>query len=342
MAIKKLVILGLLFMGIFSFIPLMPVKAADTFYISASTMQWRAENDSGNGALISGFIPIIRNTVEITFNAADTGYIEISNSVYTSSVEFYYLGIAQPLVLEIFDSNPNIYGDTVYDLDAVSILNSMNLNDLYQIRIIIAHDFSTMLSVEIPIYVTYWISEFTFQYITFPSFLIFYSGLRQYASVSYYDNVDIVLPSNPTGPAGYNFIGWRTITGELFSVDNVKPEYKDENGYIFLYAVFANVRGETFVPTNPSPNTPNSIFVLMDAIGIYNDAGFMIVYFIIMAIIIVTLLYFKLNSAIVLMISLLVTGIFIYLGWLPIFVIILMAMLFLIGIFTAFKGGLES
>jgi len=319
--------------GMILFIPLFTVKAVEIVPISTT---WDAvQGSNSDWALYTDFIILPTQTQELEIEVPNTIYLEESNNDYTSSMELFYKD-STILILEITDYNPNLHGYASFDLDQISVLNNLDVRDLMSIRFIFAQAFSSVPDE----YIDDWTSNFTIDVIRLARFVLFYSRLLLYTQVSYYDTFS--LPDDPPAPLGYTFSGWMTITGDRFDINAISDDAYDENGYLYLYAVFLNLRGDTYEPTPINPNNPTQLYTLLTALGLYNDAGFMIIFLVLSLVIIFGLLALKINGIVIVICHAMLTSLFIFLGWLPLFAIILIIMIYLIALLITSRGGISN
>jgi hypothetical protein len=142
-------------------------------------------------------------------------------------------------------------------------------------------------------------------------------------------------PTEPTPTSGFEFVGWRRATQEWYYFDTIDPSYFTDN-VMNLYSVYQPV----LAYTPPTETDPDTLFEdLLTAFGLFNTPGLIFIYFVIIFIITLPLLFWRLPVFIFMIVDILVTAIFMFLGFLPIFVIIVMFMIFAAGIFFSLKRG---
>ena len=153
-----------------------------------------------------------------------------------------------------------------------------------------------------------------------------------YSMMSLYDSEFTVYgfnpPSDPTPPTDYTFRGWKTITGEFFDFDSgiTSPEWlqQDEDGYDYLnlYASFVNLYDPSIeYPINPTDNSPTGFLDILDAFGLDDDGGKMIVFYVIALIVVFSLLAIRpirKNPFVIVIVLVALTALFMFLGWLPV------------------------
>ena len=136
------------------------------------------------------------------------------------------------------------------------------------------------------------------------------------------------MTSDPTPPTDYTFRGWKTITGEFFDFDSgiTSPEWlqQDEDGYDYLnlYASFVNLYDPSIeYPINPTDNSPTGFLDILDAFGLDDDGGKMIVFYVIALIVVFSLLAIRpirKNPFVIVIVLVALTALFMFLGWLPV------------------------
>ena len=171
--------------------------------------------------------------------------------------------------------------------------------------------------------------------------------VRFYVAGYMYDIQYIVnqLPTNPTPPADIGdaeFIYWRTINGDVFSFasSQILDEYLDGD-VLNLYAVFAGLNDNIYIPPDEpnNTNTPDAIIDLLDAVGMANTGGYVFIYVIL--ILIASFLIIKIGGGafVAIMIDIIIFGTFIYMGLLPLYMIILSVLIFIFAFLYSLNSG---
>jgi len=142
-------------------------------------------------------------------------------------------------------------------------------------------------------------------------------------------------PDDPTPPTDFNFVGWRRANQEWYYFDTIDPSYFTD-GVMNLYAVYQPIN--SFDPPD-DPEADGLFEDLLTAFGLFNTPGFLFLYFLIIFIITIPLLFLKLPVFVMMVLDILVTALFLFLGFLPIFVTILMFMIFAAGIMFSLRKG---
>jgi uncharacterized repeat protein (TIGR02543 family) len=161
--------------------------------------------------------------------------------------------------------------------------------------------------------------------------------------IQYSVNGSYYAPIAPTR-TGYVFTGWRTITGVSFDfeVDSIQEDFYNDSGDFLLYASFINTDGYGTLDPDVVENTPDGFIGFLSIVGLDNETGFMLVFVILNIIIIVLSLLLKLDYGIPLLISMILYGLFIFLGTLRIYVIVILALLYILFIVGKFVIGGRS
>jgi len=151
------------------------------------------------------------------------------------------------------------------------------------------------------------------------------------------------LPANPIPTrAGYTFQYWRDVNGDRqfgqTAVNN--PSLIDSNGVYNLYSFYTrNVPSD-----NPIlPGSLGGVYAPLDTIlfntGFLNNGGLLLLYFILAVSIAIMVFKFKLNSLIAIVSNILLTSIFLILGYLPIYTSVLLIAFYIIALISINKGG---
>jgi len=152
----------------------------------------------------------------------------------------------------------------------------------------------------------------------------FYSKLALYAD--YFAPGYVPKPADPVAPTGYNFIGWKTITGEIYDFDSMAVDstwlLQDGDGYDYLnlYAVFVNIYdpGIEYDPT-VTENAPAGLVAILTDFGLYNEAGKFLIFFVLVLIIdgvMLVIAAFRTNPIIIVIVDGALAIFFMFLGWL--------------------------
>ena len=137
----------------------------------------------------------------------------------------------------------------------------------------------------------------------------------------------------------YEFKGWVDITGEYFNFRKVNDSDLSDDGYFYLYAVIVK-EYPTLDITPISPNTPDIISNALTYIGFNNSVGKIMIYVVFAILITGGMLWMSLDTMIIIVGNALVFAVFIFMGWLPIYVIVIMSLIFIVGMFKPMtKGG---
>jgi len=189
-------------------------------------------------------------------------------------------------------------------------------------------------------YVTFMSNNTTFTTTT-PNKVIYFSEGEFYYEAYWILNVPQPLPGDPT-KLGFTFQYWKDINGNVYNYQlPPQPELLDTNNIFYLEAVF--FKDFTITPPGP-PGTGQygPIDTILFNTGFFNTPGFVLLYFILT--ILLNLGLWNLGSPTIatLIGNITLTSLFMFLGYLPLYVSALMIILFItIGI-TQSKGGMFS
>jgi len=151
------------------------------------------------------------------------------------------------------------------------------------------------------------------------------------------------LPASPTPTrTGYTFQYWRDINGNRQLGQTAVNDLSliDSNGVYNVYSFYTRN-----VPSgNPIiPGSLGGVYVPLDTIlfntGFLNNGGLLLLYFILAVSIAIMVFKFKLNSLIAIVSNILLTSIFLILGYLPIYTSVLLIAFYIIAIISINKGG---
>ena len=148
-------------------------------------------------------------------------------------------------------------------------------------------------------------------------------------------------PTAPTPPTGFEFTGWFLENGEIYNFTHLSSDMFTDNS-ISIYAYFrVSGTASDYDTIDATPDTGTNIFNVLSAFGFDTDVGFIIIYLVAVLIVSVALVYYNVSGFVVLIVTLLVTGLFIYLGFLPLYVIALVFIALVVGILF-YMGGVNS
>lgn len=183
--------------------------------------------------------------------------------------------------------------------------------------------------------------NFTIEYNADLTTVSFYSQGSLYSTSSFVEGTIPTAPAtDPTPPTNFEFIGWRTADGSLFDFEQPFDDNLINNGEIELTAVFrATSASDEYTTTDPTPTDANDFYNLASGIGFANDTGFTLLYLGVIGAATVGLLMAGLPTFATLLVDVLITGFFTFMGFLPLLVAALgFATISLMLVFT-FKGG---
>lgn len=177
--------------------------------------------------------------------------------------------------------------------------------------------------------------------------IAFFSQLKYVSSyfVGPESDVDTSAFELPPIPTGYQFLCWRTKTGDQFisgPVSNLDPDWLTEidgRSVLYLYAAFVDESGDEYEYLPPSGGAPANLDAIFAAIGWANDTGYFIVFTVIVFLATVILLLFKLPPFVVMIVDGALAFLFFFLGWIPLFSFIIVLLIIALGIFFSLNRG---
>lgn len=191
-------------------------------------------------------------------------------------------------------------------------------------------------------------------YLAFPSLKvqdsIYYNFDDQIHNVYFYNNFslikrevysvfvrDLPISLHPQGHSFWEWINPETNTREVFDFSETP------NQDIYLYS--GNNGTQVINPPTPTiPGTYGGVYTPLDTIlsntGFLNTSGVMILYFISLSAILLFTYRFSLGSMVSTIASIIITALFMILGYLPVFAALIMIVLIITIIITMNKGGM--
>jgi hypothetical protein len=324
---KKIFIFALMFsLFLFSYRD-HEVKAATNFSFSYNNLF------SNLHALQTGFVNINADAKVFTFNIATTDELLYSRLGVNAAITFYSLtggsGLSSTKNLIDYIPDSNIDKFYYYNFDTDLTFNPLSF------------------SLTIPTiytgfapggFVNYMDTNSAYD-ITAPYIARFIVGLTFYQDTYFLNKIP--SPSDPTAPTGFDFTGWRDSNGTEFNFGNVPTDEQiNQDGIFFLYANFVQV--VTVTPLAPSGiggvNAPLDTILLNT--GFLNVPGVLLLYFISIFLINILAWQLSLTPLIAILINILITGLFMFLGFLPLFASIILIGFYIFAIITINKGGL--
>lgn len=315
----------------------------------------------------------------LTFILTITSFLVFSTNVFASTTSFtntnaysiYYFLLSDTIVLNpdatvfTFDIPENDY--TVYELGGVysevifytnddgtgttetirleDLDDTLSVNKLYSVLL---SDLSiTALSVKLQLmhnqgsvlpggYAAFMDANTEYSFDT-PNSVIYYSEGSVYFS-SYFVN-DVPMPSDPT-KAGFVFQYWKDINNEVYDFQLPPQENQlDANNVFYLEAVF--LKQFTIIPPSElPPGVDEPLDIILFNTGFFNTPGFVLLYFIVIMVLNLGLWRLGSPSISTLIANIAVTSFFIFFGYLPLYISILMIVFFITIVIAQGKGGL--
>lgn len=159
--------------------------------------------------------------------------------------------------------------------------------------------------------------------------VIYKDGLTTFYTTQYISIVDLI-----DGPEreDHTFLYWKDINGDPF-INGLPNESQIQDGILYLYSSFAkNV--DLDIAAGIPPEVDGPIDVILFNTGFFNTPGFILLYLILIVSLNVGLWYLGIgNNYASLIGNISITAIFMFLGYLPIYVSAIMIMLYMYMVF---------
>lgn len=148
-------------------------------------------------------------------------------------------------------------------------------------------------------------------------------------------------PTAPTPPTGFEFTGWFLENGDIYNFTHITSDMFTDNS-LHIYAYFrVSGTASDYGTVDDTPDTGTNIFNVLSAFGFATDVGFIFIYLGLIVLVSVGLVVVKISGFIVLVVDIMITALFMYLGFLPLYVIALVFITLVVGILF-YMGGVNS
>jgi len=144
-----------------------------------------------------------------------------------------------------------------------------------------------------------------------------------------------VEPPEPKRP-GYQFIGWRNSEGLIHDLDD---DIEAEGGRVMFYAAWQPIESVGTGVTYPEGSIITDALTL---IGFNNTEGRLIIYVVTTLLMIMILVLMRLPMFLISIVVLVLTALFILIGWLPAYATILFGGTALVLMFISMKAGVQN
>lgn len=193
-----------------------------------------------------------------------------------------------------------------------------------------------------PLYVEWFNERFEFSFDTEIEHDGIYEITYQIGDVLYYKYLfnSGNIPDKPIDPVFDNlrFTGWYLDDGTLYDFTAPIP-FDPIPTDVILTAKFKFQAPEG--TGGIVDNTPSALETILTVSGFNNVVGKLIIFIFVTILVTVLLLWLKLETFIIMIVDTLVFGLFIFLGWIPLYVIIILGLVFVTGVIkTMNKGGI--
>lgn len=276
-------------------------------------IQWSSNRYFSDRYYISTIINVIEGARLVTIYIPESDFhtISLNNGTILSSIEVkpydeeFYTNIG-PITSYNFGSVSGIVKIDLLDL-------GYELNQIENIKIIVPQNYNSVPGD----YINYLNTE------TYVSFNDNVNRYELYVDGDLYDEglfrTTFDLPLNPT-KTGFKFIGWQTIAGVIYD-GGVIDENDIFNNVYKLYATFAIDQSINTDTTDPDAN--NFMANIFAQFNLNTTFGYIVVYLAVIMISLFALAKFNMPSIITIIVLLLITGFFMFLGFLPILMAIM-------------------
>lgn len=239
----------------------------------------------------------------------------------------------------------NVQGFELYEINP-----STNVNNTYFFEFDFLAPGETIRSFTLTLATTLTQAQAPGQYVSFmsnnttytettPYVVRYFSEGEFYAEAYYIINVPEPLAGDPT-KSGFTFQYWKDINGNVYNFQ--LPPTEDQlntNNEFYLEAVFF----KDFTITPPTvlpPGVDEPLDIILFNTGFFNTPGFVLLYFILTMLLNVGLWQLGSTTIPTLIGNITLTSLFMFLGYLPIYISALMIVLFITIVITQGKGGM--
>ena len=261
----------------------------------------------------------------------------VDGITYQSWFHLYDENLSGKLTIPLENLDPYRESWGSYIMDQAT-LQSFNIDDYAYFGIEMIQTYAGIAN---PLYVEWFNERFEFSF----NVEIEHDGINeityQIGDVLYYKYLYNTgeIPDKPIDPDYPNlkFLGWYLEDGTLYDFTNPIP-FNPMLIDVILSAKFVFKQPAGTDGTND--NTPSAFTNILTIIGFNNTTGKLIIFILTIVVITVLSLWLKLEAFIIMIVDTLVFSLFIFLGWLPLYAIIILGIVFLTGVIkTLNKGG---
>ena len=263
----------------------------------------------------------LMNGVYLEFDNLYSSYIQIfdedMNSLDLLYIKSYAFLDSDYIIIDLpFDTYD--YHEPIY-MKLVLIVEGNNETDLYHANRNMVIDFNKDINI------VYFMSQST---LVDTSVLLSYGGIP-------------TEPTDPTPPTGFEFTGWFLPDGSIYDFTTLSSDMFVDN--VITINAYFRVAGTAsdYGTTDDTPDTGTNIYNVLSAFGFATDVGFIFMYLGLIVLVSVGLVVVKISGFIVLVVDIMITALFMYLGFLPLYVIALVFITLVVGILF-YMGGVNS
>ena len=357
----KKIILSLL-IGLVSVLTFLPLASAVELPPSNPNSKWTLESFEAGGTTYFYMSLALQfpqySVTEINITIPDNGYSVDTISTFNSSFRFQYEGgtVASVNTSSLTDLLAD-GGSISFDLDTESYTymgSTVSMEGIWQSTSFYAMVYLSFTGV-IPGGLT--VAQVENLWKTYGSMSItgYILEIAFFSQLVYYDSlwvgsetvIDNTLLPTPPSVTGYDFLCWKTKTGDVFDVNTPVSSILEEwlttiDGYsvLYLYASFISESGDEYTYLPPSAGSPDGLTGIFASIGWDNDAGYFIVFTVLVFLVVVGMALFHLPTFVILIVAAALAFLFFFLGWIPLFAFIIVLLIIAVGlVFSLTRGG---
>lgn len=272
----------------------------------------------------------------------NTSYITLEEKTelgltYKSKIIFYKkeAGITVSQSYDLQDFVREEYGSIIFDSATIADLGLEQYSSFYLELMCYYSDHAD------PIFISWLNDRFDYGFeeleVGVGSFTTYYYIGNKIYYISPYMMTDDI-PDRPIDPHIDNltFRGWRLPDGQEYNFTTPIENVYGED--LILSAKFV-IQG---IENRPDihDNTPSAMITLLNFAGLNNTFGKILIYVIVLVFTSALLLWFKLDDFAIVIVEAVIFGGFIFLGWIPIYMIVILGIMFIIVIIKSVtKGG---
>lgn len=298
-----------------------------------TTVTWSNVNLTGNNYALTTTFIIPSNLTSFTILIPISIYhIENIQTIY-NQLNFLDDSMGTVEGISLTSINGNIYG--AFNVIISEYYNPPN--EVYAINILIPQNYNILP----PQYLTYMNENTILTYNDFYKTVIYWVydvDDQEYimTDLLYFNgNIPPKISDPASGVINQEFVYWLKYYNNFYIPYNFTPLLETDyiNNTFNLYAYFKNTPPVISVdPPVITPITQESVLTLLNAVGFYNNGGFIITWILLTIGVSIFMVIKKLDVLAIFIVNLLFTSFFMFMGFLPVYVIILAFTVYFAGI----------